>query len=204
MGAIRDLWLRWKMLRLPWRKTFLVGTLPLGIQLCLYNGLELTVAGHDLYGNTFWEFKDQINPGRWRRMIKGKGRATISTLSDVQITPQWHQWLRYTRHEPPSLQEQVADVQRLAQLKINAKLADERWAAKAKYIETPRPPSPPRRTVAPKSDRLQGGNIEPPRAEDTKNVIGGKKHPLKNVDDTATTPGSTWTPQGWTPGPSKR
>jgi hypothetical protein len=25
MGAIRQLWLRWKMLKLPWRKTFLVG-----------------------------------------------------------------------------------------------------------------------------------------------------------------------------------
>lgn len=27
MGALGDLWLRWKMLRLPWRKQFLVGTL---------------------------------------------------------------------------------------------------------------------------------------------------------------------------------
>ena len=27
MGAIRDLWVKWKMLKLPWRKTFLVGVL---------------------------------------------------------------------------------------------------------------------------------------------------------------------------------
>lgn len=25
MGAMRNLWIRWKMLRLPWRKTFLIG-----------------------------------------------------------------------------------------------------------------------------------------------------------------------------------
>jgi hypothetical protein len=25
MGATRQLWLKWKMLKLPWRKTFLVG-----------------------------------------------------------------------------------------------------------------------------------------------------------------------------------
>src|SRR5271170_7586215 len=25
MGTIRQLWLKWKMLKLPWRKTFLVG-----------------------------------------------------------------------------------------------------------------------------------------------------------------------------------
>jgi hypothetical protein len=25
MGAARELWLKWKMLKLPWRKTFLVG-----------------------------------------------------------------------------------------------------------------------------------------------------------------------------------
>ena len=25
MGAIRQLWLKWKMLKLPWRRTFLVG-----------------------------------------------------------------------------------------------------------------------------------------------------------------------------------
>ena len=27
MGVMKDLWIKWKMLKLPWRKTFLIGML---------------------------------------------------------------------------------------------------------------------------------------------------------------------------------
>ncbi|KAM3444793.1 hypothetical protein NHJ13734_001143, partial [Beauveria thailandica] len=37
IGPIGQAWLRWKSLRLPWRKRFLVG--------------------FDLQGNTYWEFR---------------------------------------------------------------------------------------------------------------------------------------------------
>ena len=47
---LRQLWYKWKTLKLPWRRQFL--------------------AGADLTGNTFWEFRDAINAGRWRRIVK--------------------------------------------------------------------------------------------------------------------------------------
>ncbi|RMZ91853.1 hypothetical protein DV736_g909, partial [Chaetothyriales sp. CBS 134916] len=119
MSTLRELWLRWKMLRLPWRKTFLVG--------------------QDLSGNTYWEFKDALRSDRFRRRVRFHGKTHFS---DVQVSPLWHQWLRYVRAAPPTLQEQVADVARQAQLKHDARLADERWANKA-------PHSPPRQVRAP-------------------------------------------------------
>ncbi|KAH0274182.1 hypothetical protein KCU84_g19818, partial [Aureobasidium melanogenum] len=49
-GAIKQAWYKWKSLRLPWRRKWLVGA--------------------DLSGNTFWEFKDAINAGRMRRIVQ--------------------------------------------------------------------------------------------------------------------------------------
>ena len=59
-------------------------------------------------------------------------------FSDVNITPQWHQWLRHTRASPPSLYEQQQDVIRQQQLKMLAKAADERWESKASVLDAPR------------------------------------------------------------------
>ena len=52
------------------------------------------------------------------------------------------------------MQEQAADVARQTQLKHNARLADERWAAKAKYIEQPKSEE---RTLPPKEPGRAGG-----------------------------------------------
>ncbi|KIX01260.1 uncharacterized protein Z518_08985 [Rhinocladiella mackenziei CBS 650.93] len=179
MGPVRNLWMRWKMLRLPWRKKFLIG--------------------QDLSGNTFWEFKDALNHNRWRRMVKS-GRRTH--LSDVQISPQWHQWLRQTRTDPPTLQEQAADVQRIATLKYNARLADERWAAKAQYIEKPKPAA----------TSLLTGNFEegaqPDHAPGRQPQLGKTPsrggEPWKKVRETGANPGANWEPASWVPGTSKR
>ena len=62
-GIFRRVWYRWKALRLPWRKQFLVG--------------------HDLAGNTFWEFKDAINAGRLRRIVRYGHEAHYA---DVKIS----------------------------------------------------------------------------------------------------------------------
>jgi NADH dehydrogenase [ubiquinone] 1 alpha subcomplex assembly factor 2 len=51
---------------------------------------------------------------------------------------QWHQWLRRTRFEPPSLQEQTSDIQRQLELKQLARLADERWANKPSLLDPPK------------------------------------------------------------------
>jgi len=55
--------------------------------------------------------------------------------SDVDVSPQWHQWLRHVRADPPSLEEQARDVVRLRDLKVLAARADERWDMKRMKIE---------------------------------------------------------------------
>ena len=49
-GYLKQAWFKWKSLKLPWRRQYLVGA--------------------DLAGNTFWEFRDALNAGRWRRIVK--------------------------------------------------------------------------------------------------------------------------------------
>lgn len=62
-GPLSRLWFKWKALRLPWRKTFLVG--------------------FDLSGNTFWEFKDAINTERMRRIVQYSSKTHYA---DVKIS----------------------------------------------------------------------------------------------------------------------
>ncbi|KAJ9155129.1 hypothetical protein NKR23_g2248 [Pleurostoma richardsiae] len=123
ISPILRAWYNWKALRLPWRKRFLVGL--------------------DLHGNTYWEFRDQrLGPAaaddpaavRWRRIVK---YARATPYADVKVSPQWHQWLRHTRPDPPSLDEQAADVARQEQLKVLAAAADARWAAKESLVQAP-------------------------------------------------------------------
>ncbi|PNY24109.1 Uncharacterized protein TCAP_05950, partial [Tolypocladium capitatum] len=97
IGPIAQAWYRWKALRLPWRKRFFIG--------------------HDLHGNTYWEFRltrgaddgAASHGERWRRIVTYP-RSTH--LSDVSVSPLWHQWLRHTRPDAPSLAEQRGDVVR--------------------------------------------------------------------------------------------
>lgn len=44
---------------------------------------NLTFAGNDLSGNTFWEFKDQINANRLRRIVQYSPQAHYA---DVKIS----------------------------------------------------------------------------------------------------------------------
>ena len=195
MGTARDLWIRWKMLRLPWRKRFLVGMYQDAFSRKRNTVLTHT-AGQDLHGNTFWEFKDAINHNRWRRIVQGHRKTHHS---DVKISPQWHQWLRRTRADPPSIQEQIADVQRIEQMKHNARLADERWAAKAKYIAKPEPT--PTVTAPPMNGVAQAR--PPPSEQKTKNTAE-MEDPWAKASETGSNPGATWSPEAWVPGAAKR
>ncbi|KAF1992577.1 hypothetical protein K402DRAFT_416224 [Aulographum hederae CBS 113979] len=115
-GNIRGLWFKWKSLRLPWRKRVL--------------------AGQDLAGNTYWEFKDVLNAGRWRRIVN-YNLAQRTAYSEVKLAPQWIQWLRHTRPEPPSIEEQQDDIVRQARMKQLAAAADARWASQPSYLDPP-------------------------------------------------------------------
>lgn len=90
-----------------------------------------TAPGLDLHGNTYWEFRvagDPSTEGRWRRIVHYPRKTHHG---DVVVSPAWHQWLRNTRADPPSLEEQAADIARQERMKVLAAQADARWAAKA-------------------------------------------------------------------------
>jgi NADH dehydrogenase [ubiquinone] 1 alpha subcomplex assembly factor 2 len=61
---------------------------------------------------------------------------------DVAVPPAWHQWLRHTRPDPPSLGEQQAEVARQERIRLLAAQADARWEAKPKVMEGGGPSSP--------------------------------------------------------------
>lgn len=113
--SLQQAWYRWKSLRLPWRKKFLVGL--------------------DLHGNTFWEFCDTLSSDkfRMRRICHPKSVQ----YSELELSPAWIQWLRHTRQNPPSLTEQSQDIVRQTNLKILAAEADARWAAKPSFLNAP-------------------------------------------------------------------
>ncbi|KAG5355843.1 NADH-ubiquinone oxidoreductase assembly factor N7BML [Yarrowia sp. B02] len=85
--------------------------------------------GYDLDGNSYWEFKNVNNPGRYRRIVE-PAKPDLS-LVDHKIPPQWVQWLRFTRPHHPTLEELIADKQR--QELLQAKIA----AYEAKWAEIP-------------------------------------------------------------------
>lgn len=115
-SPIRKAWYTWKSLKLPWRKRFLVGL--------------------DLQGNTFWEFRDTLSShkNRMRRIVQ---YPASTHYSEIKVSPQWHQWLRHTRFDPPSLAEQSQDVIRQQNLKVLVAEADAKWAAKPSFLHSP-------------------------------------------------------------------
>ncbi|EAU36480.1 predicted protein [Aspergillus terreus NIH2624] len=190
MSPVNSLWFKWKSLRLPWRKSFLVGT--------------------DLSGNTYWEFKDSLNAGRFRRIVKFHPKTHYA---DVQVTPQWHQWLRYLRPNPPSIEEQKNDLIRQAQIKHLARLADERWASKPSYLDKPQRQSP-----APATGTTDA-TLNPPTRQDggvAASAIGDSAPDSTTKDEAAPAqdkdpwakarggPSENWQPEAWTPKTAQR
>lgn len=155
--------------------------------------------GQDLQGNTFWEFKDKLNAQRLRRIVRYP-RSTH--YADIQISPQWHQWLKHTRYEAPTIEEQQADLERQAQLKYLAEAADERWASKPSLLERPKDqvqtaPEQNRQHDIKKQIQDTGGvksAVDTPGVESKENPWA--KH--------ASNPGQNWQPEAWTPEPKRR
>ncbi|KAL8793608.1 MAG: hypothetical protein Q9195_003760 [Heterodermia aff. obscurata] len=185
-SPLSRLWQRWKTLRLPWRKHQLAGT--------------------DLAGNKYWFFRPTLN-ARPRRIMENNPRIPYS---DIKIPPQWHQWLRYTRPDPPSLPELQYDVQRLENLKVLARAADERWAARPSVLDKPRRGNQElaigdgemRGTVGQKGETGEGrgvDSVERQEAVESKQREGrekGKEDPWKIRQGKA---GEDWKPEAWSP-----
>ncbi|KAH8879908.1 hypothetical protein GQ53DRAFT_737842 [Thozetella sp. PMI_491] len=198
-------WYRWKALRLPWRKRFLIGL--------------------DLKGNTYWEFRDVRGAeGRWRRIVKYP-RSTHH--GDVDVSPAWHQWLRHTRKEAPSIEEQQADVVRRERMKYLAAQADAKWAAKPRLVDTDPSTAQPKTALGPGGNLAQaqegqpGAPQEPMHQEDVANS-GSRQDTWRKMQQEAQRsprsggadpwkqaqrrrgPSEEWQPQSWAPSPSPK
>ncbi|EEH36568.1 hypothetical protein PAAG_06986 [Paracoccidioides lutzii Pb01] len=182
MSPINSLWFKWKSLKLPWRRTFL--------------------AGSDLAGNTFWEFKDALNAKRLRRIVKFNPKTH---LADVKVSPQWHQWLRHVREEPPTIQEQQNDLLRQERMKYLARLADERWASKPSFLDKPQ-----EHQLGPAMQSFQElhhSNASPPNRTETVRGPDESGAEFKNQDVKEKAPwvrqtggpSEQWQPESWTP-----
>ncbi|KAI2027731.1 hypothetical protein LOZ48_004526 [Ophidiomyces ophidiicola] len=191
MSPVNSLWIKWKSLRLPWRRFFLVG--------------------RDLAGNTFWEFKDSINSSRLRRIVRYNPKTHYA---DVKVSPQWHQWLRHVRPEPPSIKEQQHELLRQEQIKYLAKLADERWASKPSYLDRPQEQqsSPavqsqrPASHAGPTPTAEQAGVRSAIGSETELEAQGTKKKgkPANPWERNTAAPGENWQPEAWSPSAAKR
>jgi NADH dehydrogenase [ubiquinone] 1 alpha subcomplex assembly factor 2 len=126
----------------------------------------------------------------------------------VRVSPAWHQWLRHTRAEAPSLQEQQGDVVRQAQLKVLAAQADARWEAKARLVG-----GPAQGDGLGKVDAKLFGAAQPvtdpgekdPRKDDMKGTEKAKPgdQEQEQVQDPGKRarggPSEEWQPQAWNP-----
>ncbi|KAI1114860.1 hypothetical protein F5Y14DRAFT_156550 [Nemania sp. NC0429] len=204
-GPVAKAWGLWKSLRLPWRKRFFVG--------------------QDPQGNTYYELRHQPRgdaapeTAPYRRLVHYP-RST--PYSEVRVPPAWHQWLRHQREFPPSMEEQVAELQRQARIKVLAAEADARWRAKPSLLDMPETTTKKEAVVAPgdgqvRAARESGAQLETPPQRQTQGGGGGEgRRPGKEEEQTGTpspdpwkraergAPGETWQPEAWTPTPARK
>ncbi|KAK6514947.1 hypothetical protein TWF506_007305 [Arthrobotrys conoides] len=200
----KKVWLRWKSLRLPWRKRYFIGM--------------------DLEGNTFWEFRDRLVAYRPRRIMDFRGGVhSLANYSEFKVDPQWHQWLRATRVEPPSIQELQDEVTRQKIMVERARLADERWAKAGTLLKKPgekelkKLQATARATEA--SDGSLMGKIQETEKEKAKERVAikvGKETTVQDMEERLkierekreqgrpSGPGEGFQPAAWTPQPGER
>ena len=132
------------------------------------------------------------------------GRISLIVFDSIA---QWHQWLRYVREHPPSLEEQQQDLIRQAQIKQLARLADERWASKPSFLDKPKTQQPTTPTGAsqpstsPTTESPQDVSA-PATPSSTPKPAAAKPEPPKEdpwAKANSGNPGDTWQPESWTP-----
>lgn len=94
--------------------------------------------GYDLSGNTYWEFTIDGNMSRLRRKLEPFEQSIFKVDHFESVPPQWHQWLRRTRHDAPSLQELIDDQLRQQKMKILAEHAEQKWQNEKFRLENDR------------------------------------------------------------------
>ncbi|CAK7900878.1 hypothetical protein CAAN3_05S03422 [[Candida] anglica] len=91
--------------------------------------------GYDLYGNTYWEFTIDGNMQRLRRKLEPYGEQLFKADYFRTVPPQWFQWLRRTRIDPPTLEELINDQVRQQKIKVLAQQADQKWIMEKERLE---------------------------------------------------------------------
>ncbi|KAJ1646267.1 hypothetical protein LPJ64_002237 [Coemansia asiatica] len=100
MGVLRNAYMLWKSLRLPWRSE--------------------VFRGWDLERNMYFERYVRSSSRTRRRVVYSK-HLTVSEYRDDIIPVQWQAWMRHTREQPPTVQELIQDVQRRKRLAENVR-----------------------------------------------------------------------------------
>lgn len=144
--------------------------------------------------------------GRWRRIVQYP-RSTH--YSEVKVTPQWSQWLRHVREDPPSLEEQRADVARRERMKLLAAEADARWEAKPRVMDDPasHAAAGPALASAPGRGGLMDPGPEVPGGAESKSkskssgTVSPADDPWKRVRGG---PSEDWQPAAWDPSKSSK
>jgi NADH dehydrogenase [ubiquinone] 1 alpha subcomplex assembly factor 2 len=150
--------------------------------------------------------------------------------SCVHAVAQWHQWLRHTRPDPPSVQEQQYDVSRQAMMKQLAAKADERWKSVPSFLDSPnrqqtqpamalRDPGGYVPQTEPESNQGVASAVEDPdkvqevaaHGKDGKTIDEGRfkgrtkeTEPPPWAQQQRGAPSENWQPESWTPGVTSR
>lgn len=91
--------------------------------------------GYDLHGNTYWEFTVDGNMQRLRRKLEPYQESIFKSDYFETVPPQWLQWLRRMKKDPPTLQELINDQARQVRIKMLAEQADRNWTAEKERLE---------------------------------------------------------------------
>lgn len=141
------------------------------------------------------------------------------------FTAQWHQWLRHTRDDAPSIQEQQYDVSRQAMMKRLAAEADERWKSIPSYLDAPNKQQPqpaigvqdpggyaqPTEVEEKQGVRsaVESGMVDEAKDGDdvrdrrTRGIKKPKENPWTHLQPKGA-PSESWQPQEWSPGVAQR
>ena len=140
---------------------------------------------------------------------------------------QWHQWLRHTRDDAPSIQEQQYEVSRQSMMRQLAAEADERWKSKPSYLDAPNKQQPApaisvtdSKPIPEQADAETGQSMESGvgdaeevsaasagQAQEAARKVNGKKkerdeNPWASPQRGA--PSEKWQPESWTPGVAQK
>ncbi|ORX98837.1 hypothetical protein K493DRAFT_313463 [Basidiobolus meristosporus CBS 931.73] len=170
-----NLMLRWKTIRFPWRRRILVGV--------------------DQYGNQYYETtKPDPEKGYCRRKVEPIAEDVLS-YNTSKIPVQWHSWLRYTRVDPPTVEEILLAEKKIAQTVQRAHILDQKWQQRKLQIEQEAQKSigaggdVPQETSAASSASAEP--IEKPKKQVTKKPIVISPEPAGQ--------GDTFEPGSWVP-----